>query len=168
MAYAGYRPRHFPPDIWWPLGWIQRLPLVLWHRELWRCGAEDVGMRKRRRWVLWISVYEMRAGSQTDSFYLQKLFSPLLRQRIYGWFCGSSWPGFAAWALINELYKKYPRGFVAHVTKGKVPEQCRGLAKYLAKYVASPPIAISRILSYTGNEVTYWYKDHQTKAKEVG
>lgn len=70
-------------------------------------------------------------------------------------------------SLINELYKKYPRGFVAHVTKGKVPEQCRGLAKYLAKYVASPPIAISRILSYTGNEVTYWYKDHQTKAKEV-
>lgn len=70
-------------------------------------------------------------------------------------------------SLINELYKKYPRGFVAHVSKGKVPDQCRGLAKYLAKYVASPPIAISRILSYTGDEVTYWYKDHQTKAKEV-
>jgi len=70
-------------------------------------------------------------------------------------------------SLINELYKKYPRGFVAHVTKGKVPEQFRGLAKYLAKYVASPPIAIRRILSYTGNEVTYWYKDHQTKGKEV-
>ena len=70
-------------------------------------------------------------------------------------------------SLIDGLYKKYPRGFVAHVTKGKVPEQCRGLAKYLAKYVASPPIAIRRILSYTSNEVTYWYKDHQKKAKEV-
>jgi len=70
-------------------------------------------------------------------------------------------------SLINELYKKYPRGFVAHVTKGEVPEQFRGLAKYLAKYVASPPIAISRILSYTDREVTYWYKDHHTKAREV-
>lgn len=70
-------------------------------------------------------------------------------------------------ALIHELYKKYPEGLVAYVTKGKVPDQCRGLAKYLAKYVASPPIAIRRILSYTGSEVSYWYKDHQTKAKEV-
>jgi hypothetical protein len=52
------------------------------------------------------------------------------------------------------------------VTKGKVPEQCSGLARYLAKYVASPPIAISRILSYTGSTVTYWYKDHQT-GKEI-
>jgi len=69
--------------------------------------------------------------------------------------------------LIDDLYKKYPRGLVAHVTKGKVPDRCQGLAKYLAKYVASPPIAIRRIIRYTGGEVTYWYKDHQTKGKEV-
>jgi len=70
-------------------------------------------------------------------------------------------------SVIDSLYKMYPKGLVAHVTKGKVPEQCRGLAKYLAKYVASPPIAIRRIVRYTGREVTYWYKDHQTKGKEV-
>lgn len=69
-------------------------------------------------------------------------------------------------SLIHELYKAYPKGLVAHVTKGKVPEQCSGLARYLAKYVASPPIAISRILSYKDSKVTYWYKDHQT-GKEV-
>ena len=69
--------------------------------------------------------------------------------------------------VVDDLWKKYPKGFVAHVTKGKVPDQCRGLARYLAKYVASPPIALRRILSYTGQEVTYWYKDHQTKGKEV-
>lgn len=69
--------------------------------------------------------------------------------------------------VVDDLWKKYPKGFVAHVTKGKVPDQCRGLAKYLAKYVASPPIALRRIISYTGQEVTYWYKDHQTKGKEV-
>ncbi len=70
-------------------------------------------------------------------------------------------------SLINALWKKYPKGLVAHVTKGKVPEQCRGLAKYLAKYVASAPISVNRIISYTGEEVTYWYRDHQTKGKEV-
>jgi hypothetical protein len=70
-------------------------------------------------------------------------------------------------SLIDALWKKYPKGLVAHVTKGKVPEQHRGLAKYLAKYVASPPIAIRRIIRYTGQEVTYWYKDHRTKHKEV-
>jgi len=70
-------------------------------------------------------------------------------------------------SLIDALYKKYPRGLVAYVTKGQVPERSRGLAKYLAKYVASPPIAVRRIIRYTGQEVTYWYKDHHTKAKEV-
>ena len=69
--------------------------------------------------------------------------------------------------LIDKLWKEYPRGLVAHVTKGKVPERFRGLAKYLAKYVASPPIAVSRIISYEDNKVTYWYKDHETKKKDV-
>jgi hypothetical protein len=48
-------------------------------------------------------------------------------------------------SLIDRWYKKYQKGFVAYVTKGRVPERCSGLAKYLAKYVASPPIAVSRI-----------------------
>lgn len=69
--------------------------------------------------------------------------------------------------VVDDLWKKYPKGLVAHVTKGKVPDRCRGLARYLAKYVASPPIALRRIIGYTGKEVTYWYKDHQTKGKEV-
>lgn len=69
--------------------------------------------------------------------------------------------------LVDELWMSYPDGFVANVTKGKVPESFRGLAKYLAKYVASPPIAIKRILKYDGGEVTYWYNDHKTKAKKV-
>ncbi len=70
-------------------------------------------------------------------------------------------------SLINHLYQKYPNGLVANVSKGEVPEKCRGLAKYLAKYVASPPIAVRRIIKYTGSHVTYWYKDHYTKKKKV-
>jgi hypothetical protein len=69
--------------------------------------------------------------------------------------------------LVEELWQKYPKGFVAHVTKGRVPQSCRGLARYLAKYVACPPIAVRRILSYDGEKVTYRYKDHETKANQT-
>jgi len=68
--------------------------------------------------------------------------------------------------LLNELWKRYPKGLVAYVTRGKVPESCRGLARYLAKYVASPPIAVRRIVRYDGQKVTYWYRDHETKRKK--
>jgi len=70
-------------------------------------------------------------------------------------------------SLVDELWKKYPKGFVANVSKGEVPESYNGLARYLAKYVASPPIAVGRILNYDGETVKYWYKDHQTKSKKV-
>jgi hypothetical protein len=69
--------------------------------------------------------------------------------------------------LIDELWSKYPNGLVANVSKGNVPESCGGLARYLAKYVASPPIAVRRIINYDGHSVTYWYKDHKTKSKKV-
>ncbi len=69
--------------------------------------------------------------------------------------------------LVDGLYEKYPKGFVAHVSNGAVPERCQGLARYLAKYVVSPPIAIKRIIHYDGQHVTYWYKDHKTKTKKV-
>jgi len=69
--------------------------------------------------------------------------------------------------LVNLLWKQYPKGFVAYVTKGKAPKKCKGLARYLAKYVASPPIAVSRIVEYDGKTVKYWYRDHKSKKIEV-
>lgn len=69
--------------------------------------------------------------------------------------------------LIDELYKKYPSGFVANISKGEAPKKAKGLAKYLAKYVASPPISVRRIVEYTGDKVTYYYNDHETKAIKV-
>ena len=69
--------------------------------------------------------------------------------------------------LIDSLWKKYRKGLVVNVKRGRVPEKCRGLAKYLAKYLASPPISVRRIVSYTGSEVTYWYNDHASKSKKV-
>lgn len=69
--------------------------------------------------------------------------------------------------LIDELWKIYPNGLVANVSKGEVPDGGAGLARYLAKYVASPPIAVRRIISYDGSNVTYWYNDHKTKSRRV-
>jgi len=69
--------------------------------------------------------------------------------------------------LIDDLWKKYPNGLVANVSKGEVPDGGAGLARYLAKYVASPPIAVRRIISYDGSNVTYWYNDHKTNSRQV-
>jgi hypothetical protein len=69
--------------------------------------------------------------------------------------------------LIDDLYKKYPKGFVANVGRGEAPKKAKGLAKYLAKYVASPPISVRRIIEYTGEKVTYKYNDHETNAVKI-
>jgi hypothetical protein len=64
---------------------------------------------------------------------------------------------------IDRAWKKYPRGLVAFVDKGKVPPGGKGLARYLAKYVVSPPISVRRIQHYDGQRVRYWYRDHRTE-----
>ena len=72
--------------------------------------------------------------------------------------------------LIDKLYRKYPKGLVANIQKGEVPKRVKTLAKYLAKYVVSPPISVRRIMSYDGRRVKYWYNDHKSgrrKEEEV-
>jgi len=68
--------------------------------------------------------------------------------------------------IVDQCYKKYPKGFVAHVEKGDVPGRYKSLAKYLAKYVVSPPISVRRIDSYDGQTVTYHYRSHKTEKIE--
>lgn len=68
--------------------------------------------------------------------------------------------------LVDNCYKKYPKGFVANVQKGDVPSRYVSLAKYLAKYVVSPPISLKRIDEYDGERVTYHYRSHKTERVE--
>jgi hypothetical protein len=75
--------------------------------------------------------------------------------------------GESVQAQVDVLWKNYPEGFVGYVSKGKAPEYSQGLAKYLAKYVASPPISARRMIKYDGDTVTYRYKDHKTKQQKV-
>ena len=70
-------------------------------------------------------------------------------------------------AKIDELYRKYPYGLVANIQKGQVPKRIRELAKYLAKYVVSPPISVRRVVSYDGQRVRYWYNDHKSGRRMV-
>jgi hypothetical protein len=63
---------------------------------------------------------------------------------------------------VDQCWREYPKGFVAYIEKGEVPEGGKGLAYYLAKYVVSPPISLKRIIRYDGKKVRYWYNDHTT------
>jgi hypothetical protein len=68
--------------------------------------------------------------------------------------------------LAAYCYQKYPKGFVANVQSGNVPGRYKSLAKYLAKYVVSPPISLRRIDAYDGQTVTYHYRSHKTEKVE--
>ena len=68
--------------------------------------------------------------------------------------------------LVDGCFRKYPNGLVTNVQKGKVPSQYQSLARYVAKYVVSPPIAVRRIDHYDGERVTYHYRSHRTERVE--
>jgi hypothetical protein len=68
--------------------------------------------------------------------------------------------------LVDACFRKYPNGLVTHVQKGQVPAQYQSVARYMAKYVVSPPIAVRRIDRYDGKRVTYHYRSHRTDRME--
>jgi len=68
--------------------------------------------------------------------------------------------------LVDACFTKYPNGLVTNVQKGAVPSQYQSLARYVAKYVVSPPIAVRRIDRYDGARVTYHYRSHRTERVE--
>jgi Putative transposase/Transposase zinc-binding domain len=68
--------------------------------------------------------------------------------------------------LVDRCFTQYPNGLVTHVHKGQVPSRYQSLARYVAKYVVSPPIAVRRIDRYDGERVTYHYRSHRTERVE--
>jgi Putative transposase/Transposase zinc-binding domain len=68
--------------------------------------------------------------------------------------------------LVDTCFRKYPNGLVTNVQKGTVPSRYQSLARYVAKYVVSPPIAVRRIDRYDGERVTYHYRSHRTDRVE--
>src|SRR5437867_3863415 len=68
--------------------------------------------------------------------------------------------------LVDVCFRTYPNGLVTNVHKGQVPSQSQSVARYVAKYVVSPPIAVRRIDRYDGERVTYHYRSHRTDRME--
>ena len=68
--------------------------------------------------------------------------------------------------LVDTCFRQYPDGLVTNVQKGAVPAQAQSVARYVAKYVVSPPIAVRRIDRYDGQRVTYHYRSHRTDRME--
>ena len=73
-------------------------------------------------------------------------------------------------SVIKQLWENYPDGFYAHPGNSyheRVPTKSyHGLIKYLTKYLSSPPIGVSRIVSFDDESVTYYYQSHVTKSRE--
>src|SRR5215471_2393806 len=68
--------------------------------------------------------------------------------------------------LVDACFRQYPNGLVTNVQRGAVPAQYQSLARYVANYVVSPPIAVRRIDRYDGHRVTYHYRSHRTERVE--
>jgi len=58
--------------------------------------------------------------------------------------------------LINEMFEKYPKGFVVY-DSGKAKNR-NGLVRYIVRYIRHPAVANSRLVSYDGDKVTFWYE----------
>ena len=61
--------------------------------------------------------------------------------------------------MVNNLYKNNVQGFYVHA-KNRM-RSAKGAAKYIGRYVSRPAIAESRIISYDGEKVTFWYEQHE-------
>ena len=59
--------------------------------------------------------------------------------------------------LIDGLFKIYPEGF--YVRAKDTINNKKGMIKYIGRYIRHPAVAESRIISYDGKEVIFWYKD---------
>jgi hypothetical protein len=68
--------------------------------------------------------------------------------------------------LVDRCFRTYPNGLVTNVQQGQVPSQYQSVARYVAKYVVSPPISVRRIDRYDGERVTYHYRSHRTGRME--
>jgi hypothetical protein len=68
--------------------------------------------------------------------------------------------------LVETCWRQYPRGLVTHVPKGAVPAQFHSVARYVAKYGVSPPMAVRRIDRDDGERVTYHDRSHRTERVE--
>lgn len=62
------------------------------------------------------------------------------------------------------LDREYQKKWIVHCSKGAKNHYHN--IKYLGSYVKRPPIAMSKLLHYSGSDVTFEYFDHKSKSKK--
>jgi len=62
------------------------------------------------------------------------------------------------------LDREYQKQWIVHCSKGAKNHYHN--VKYPGSYVKRPPIAMSKLLHYSGSDVTFEYFDHKTKSKK--
>lgn len=62
-------------------------------------------------------------------------------------------------SLVHRLFQDYPEGFYVRA-KDTITNK-KGMIKYISRYVRHPAIAESRVESYDGDWVTFWYLDDE-------
>ena len=75
---------------------------------------------------------------------------------------------FACLITSNKLrtllfIKTVKLGLYVHLPKESRITNKQKIAKYVGRYIRHPAIANSRLHSYDGSSVTFWYKDHEGK-----
>lgn len=65
--------------------------------------------------------------------------------------------------LKNKLYKEKQNGFYVY-GKGRVKSE-KAAIRYVGRYTGRPPMAESRIMSYDGKKVTFYYESHEDGKK---
>lgn len=70
--------------------------------------------------------------------------------------------------LVSKLWDNNPNGlYVYPGEESKVPaKNYSKLIKYLTKYLSSPPMGLSRLIKYDGDNVHFCYQSHETKQRE--
>lgn len=102
------------------------------------------GMSRFGKWVD-MKFFSYKAISKKWQYHVIKM----LREKLT--------PSEKSKVLLHKMYDMYPHGFVIFA-KPKLGS-IRRLSQYLARYVARPAIALSRITSYDREYIEYVYED---------
>ena len=67
--------------------------------------------------------------------------------------------------FFDDLKKKYQIGFFVHITEERT--DLKLTAAYIGRYARRPPLSELRIKSYTGETISFEFKDYRNKASKV-
>ena len=68
-------------------------------------------------------------------------------------------------AFFDDLKEEYKNGFYVHISDERT--ELRQTAAYIGRYARRPPISELRIKDYTGDSITYEFKDYRNNASKV-